>query len=155
MDSYEINNDTLAIIPIDDSRSEIIEKENKFIVNMTPLKIIENSCAYFGSSYEGRFNGTKNLIGITHKAPIIIEESKEIIFFPTSSPRLYDCIWISLKNLGNYKRNDNNSIIMFNNGKILDLSISYGSLDNQVLRAARLESVLRLRKNNSQLNFNN
>lgn len=148
MDSYEINNDTLAIIPTGDFKSEVIEKTSRFIVNMPPIKIIENSCAYFGSSYEGRFLGTKNLIGISHKAPIIIEESKEIIFFPTSSPRLCNCIWISLKNLGEYKRNENNSIIMFNNGNILDLDISYGSLDNQVLRAARLESVLRLRKNN-------
>jgi len=148
MNCYEINSDTLAILPIDNYRTKIIEKDNSFIVNNTPMKIIENSCRYFGSSYEGRFVGTKNLIGISHKAPIIIEESREIIFFPTNSPRLYDCAWISLKNLQNYKKNDTNSTVIFNNGNSINLDISYGSLDNQVLRAARLESVLRLRKNN-------
>ena len=147
MNNYEINRDTLAIIPIDNYKSKIIEKNKTFIVDTTPMKIIENSCEYFGSSYQGRFSGTKNLIGITHKAPIIIEESREIIFFPTNSPRLYECAWISLKNLQNYKRNNDNTVISFNNGHLLDLEISYGSLDNQVLRAARLESVLRLRKN--------
>ena len=147
MNNYEINSDTLAIIPIDNYKSKIIEKNKTFIVDTTPMKIIENSCEYFGSSYQGRFSGTKNLIGITHKAPIIIEESREIIFFPTKSPRLYECAWISLKNLQNYKRNNDNTVISFNNGHLLDLEISYGSLDNQVLRAARLESVLRLRKN--------
>lgn len=147
MNNYEINSDTLAIIPIDNYKSKIIEKSKTFIVDTTPMKIIENSCEYFGSSYQGRFSGTKNLIGITHKAPIIIEESREIIFFPTNSPRLYECAWISLKNLQNYKRNNDNTVISFNNGHLLDLEISYGSLDNQVLRAARLESVLRLRKN--------
>ena len=146
MNNYEINSDTLAIIPIDNYKSKIIEKNKTFIVDTTPMKIIENSCEYFGSSYQGRFSGTKNLIGITHKAPIIIEESREIIFFPTNSPRLYECAWISLKNLQNYKRNNDNTVISFNNGHLLDLEISYGSLDNQVLRAARLESVLRLRK---------
>ena len=115
------------------------------------MKIIENSCAYFGSSYQGRFLGTKNLIGISHKAPIIIEESREIIFFPTNSPRIYECAWISLKNLQNYKKGKDNTTIIFNNGHLLNLDISYGSLDNQVLRAARLESVLRLRKNNNFL----
>ena len=147
MNNYEINSDTLAIIPIDNYKSKIIEKNKTFIVDTTPMKIIENSCEYFGSSYQGRFSGTKNLIGITHKAPIIIEESREIIFFPTNSPRLYECAWISLKNLQNYKRNNDNTVISVNNGHLLDLEISYGSLDNQVLRAARLESVLRLRKN--------
>lgn len=149
MDDYEINDDTLAIIPLDEYKSKIIEKTRTFIVNQTPMKIIDNSCQYFGSSYQGRFLGTKNLIGISHKAPIIIEESKEIIFFPTSSPRLYSCAWISLNNLQNYKRNNKNTMIIFNNGHLLNLKISYGMLDNQVLRATRLESVLRLRKNNN------
>lgn len=148
MNSYEINDDTLAIIPQGEYKSKIIEKERTFEVDIPPMKIIQDSCEYFGSSYEGRYLGTKKLIGITHKAPIIIEESKEIIFFPTSSPRLYECTWISLKNLTNYKRGVGNTIIAFNNGNMLNIDISYSSLDNQVLRAARLESVLRLRKNN-------
>ena len=149
MDSYEINDDTLAILPLDESRSKVIEKDDTFVVNQTPMKIIDNSCQYFGSSYQGRFLGTKSLIGISHKAPIIVEESREMIFFPTSSPRLINCAWISLKNLQNYKRNNKSTQLIFNNGHLLDLNISYGMVDNQVLRAARLESVLRLRKNNN------
>ena len=149
MNEYEINDDTLAIIPIDECRSKIIEKAKSFIVNQPTIKIIDVSCQYFGSSYQGRFLGTKNLIGISHKAPIIIEESKEIIFFPTTSPRLFNCAWISLKNLQNYKRNNDSTTIIFNNGHLLNLEISYATVDSQVLRAARLESVLRLRKNNN------
>ena len=61
------------------------------------MKIIENSCRYFGSSYNGRHIGTKNLTGINYKSPIIIEETKNIIFFPTTSPKQSDCSWISLK----------------------------------------------------------
>lgn len=149
MNSYEINSETQAIIPIGDDKSKIIEGNRTLIVNQTPMKIIDRSCKYFGSSYQGRFIGTKNLIGVSHKAPIIIEETKEIIFFPTNSPRLDNCAWLSLKHLQNYKKSNNNSIITFNSGYLLDLDISYGSLDNQVLRATRLESVLRLRKNNN------
>lgn len=147
MQEYEINDDTLAIIPLGEFKSKIIEKDRTFIVDISPIKIIDNSCRYFGSSYQGRFLGTKNLIGVSHKAPIIIEESREIIFFPTNSPRIEDCAWLSLKNLDNYKKNKNASIVIFNDGHLLDLNISYGTLDNQVLRAARLETVLRLRKN--------
>lgn len=147
MKTYEINSDTLAIIPISNYKSKIIERNSNFEVDMTPMQIIDNSCEFFGSSYRGRSSGTKKLIGISHKAPIIIEETKEIIFFPTSSPRLYECCWISLKNINDYKRNNNSSVVVFNTGHLLELDISYGSLDNQILRAARLESVLRKRKN--------
>jgi competence protein ComK len=146
MKNYEINNDTLAIIPISNYKSRVIEKQSAIEVDMTPMQIIDNSCKFFGSSYQGRFSGTKNLIGVSHKAPIIIEETREIIFFPTNSPRLYDCTWISLKNINEYKRNSTNSTIIFSTGHLLDVNISYGSLDNQILRAARLESVLRKRK---------
>lgn len=147
MNSYEINSETQAIIPIGDDKSKIIESSRTLIVNQSPMKIIDRSCKYFGSSYQGRFIGTKNLIGISHKAPIIIEETREIIFFPTSSPRQDNCAWLSLKHLQNYKKSNNNSVITFNSGYLLNLDISYGILDNQVLRATRLESVLRLRKN--------
>ena len=82
MNSYEINSETQAIIPIGGDKSKIIESSRTLIVNQTPMKIIDRSCKYFGSSYQGRFIGTKNLIGVSHKAPIIIEETKEIIFFP-------------------------------------------------------------------------
>jgi competence protein ComK len=112
------------------------------------MQIIEDSCSFFGSSYFGRAKGTKKLIGVSHKAPIIIEESREIIFFPTSSPRLYECCWVSLKNIDKYKKQENSALVLFNNGYILELTMSYGSLDNQVLRATRLESVLRMRKTN-------
>lgn len=142
MKNYEINVETLAILPYGENKSKIIEKEKEIIVNCTPIKIIDESCKFFGSSYDGRFNGTKSMLGISHKAPIIIEESKMIIFFPTASPRLFDCLWLSLNNIESYIKNDGNTIIRFNCGKSLELELSYGIIDNQVLRATRLGSVL-------------
>lgn len=146
MKYYEINSDTLAIIPYDNGKSKIIEKQREFIVDRTPMEVISYSCLYFGSSYEGRHSATKYLLGISYKSPIIIEESKNIIFFPTSSPKLFDCSWISLKNIVDYKRVKNRTSIIFENNKKLMLNVSYGSLDNQILRAARLESVTRNKK---------
>lgn len=149
MNEYEINVDTQAIIPIGEDKSKVIEGNKIFIVNEPPMRIIDKSCRFFGSSYQGRFLGTKNLIGISHKAPIIIEETREIIFFPTNSPRQTNCAWLSLRHLQNYKKHNSRSIVKFNSGQLLDLDISYGTLDNQVLRATRLESVLRLRKSDN------
>ena len=147
MDEYEINIDTQAIIPMGPEKSKVIEGDKTFIVNQPAIKIIDKSCRFFGSSYQGRFLGTKNLIGISHKAPIIIEETREIIFFPTNSPRQENCAWISLRHLQTYKKTNNTSVLKFAGGHLINLNVSYGTLDNQVLRATRLESVLRLRKN--------
>ena len=146
LNDYEISEDTLAIIPMKNNMSKIIEKNNVLIVNLSPMDIINYSCLYFGSSYEGRHSATKHLLGISYKSPIVIEESRNMIFFPTKSPRLFNCYWISLKNISNYNEYKNNSEIVFKNGFKLEIPISYGSLDNQILRATRLESILRNKK---------
>ena len=146
--NYEINNSTLAILPIDDCTSKVIESTEEYIVNKSSFNIIEDSCMYFGSNYQGRYEGTKKLIGMSYKLPIIIEESRNIIFFPTSSPKLSECMWISLNNLDKYYSDENdNSYIDFKNGYKLKLNISKFALENQILRASRLEFVLRSRKN--------
>lgn len=147
LDNYEINKSTLAIIPVESNISKIYEHDSNFIINKSVADIINHSCKYFGSSYMGRHEGTKSLIGISHKSPIIIEESRNLIYFPTSSPRKSDeCCWISLNHINHYMKNDNNTIIIFENGSQLELNISIGSFDNQYSRAIKLENVLRKRK---------
>ena len=149
MEQYDINMGTLAIIPIDEDSTRIIEVDNDFIVKENSLKIIDNSCKFFGSSYKGRLEGTKNMIGVNYKAPIVIEDSKNIIFFPISSPRLHECFWISFKNIESYHKvlESNKTLVKFNCGYTLELPISHFSFSNQLLRSSRLENVLNLRKN--------
>lgn len=150
MISYEVNCNTLALIPISENETKVIENDNNFIVNKPVMEIIEESCEYFGSSYLGRHQGTKKLIGISYKAPIIIEESKNLIYFPTTSPRLLNCSWICLSNIKNYQSKNGKTEIFFNNNKKIKLDVSFGSFDNQVLRATKLEAVLRKRINTTE-----
>lgn len=146
MNEYMINQNTLALIPISNFKTKILEKDGEIFVEKCVKKIIEENCKYFGSSYEGRLVGTKNMIGVTYKAPIIIEESREIIIFPTSSPRFSDCIWLSLDNIKEYFSDKINTTIIFNNNKKISLDISYFSLDNQISRSIRLNLILKKRK---------
>lgn len=143
---YEISLETIAIIPMGKKFAKIYEIGETFIIEKTPMEIIEDSCKYFGSSYVGRHEGTKSLIGINYKTPIIIEETNNIIFFPTSSPRFPNCSWISLKHVWKYEKVENYSKIYFKNGFCISLEISYGSLQNQILRASLLESKIHNRK---------
>ena len=147
MKDYEINEKTLAVIPSGTSKSKVYEDNDEFFVDKDVHTIMEESCQYFGSTLEGRQKGTTSLLGITHKTPIIVEETKEIIFFPTSSPRREICAWVSLNNLESYKKVDDKILLTFANNKEVELNTTYGIIDNQVLRATRLESILRKRKN--------
>ena len=143
---YEINLSTLMLIGLDDEHTKVITFDEEIIINCNSRKIIDNSCKFFGSTLNDKVKNTSRLINISSKTPIIIEESRNIIFFPTTSPRLDNCNWLSLKNIVDYKKDKNNSIVYFDNNIKLPIKISYGSLDNQVLRAARLESIMRNNK---------
>lgn len=146
VDNYEINSSTLAIVPITKDVSKVIEEEDIITVHKSTTEIVDDSCKYFGSSYLGRHEGTKSMTGINYKAPIVIEESRDIIFFPTSSPRFNNCYWIALKKVLKYKKEDTQTIVVFKNGFELPINISTGSLENQILRSTLLESILHSRR---------
>ena len=146
MKDYEVNLETLAVISLDNDNSLVYEKDGFFEVEKSANKIMEDSCQYFGSSMNGRQVGSKNLTGMTHKVPIVIEETSDMIFFPTNSPRLASCSWISLNNIKDYEKSVNGATILFNNGQKLDVDISYGVINNQILRSSRLKTKLQERK---------
>ncbi len=147
LDSYEINNETLLIVPYDYGKSKVYEYDDEFIVNMIPLTIVKNSCMFFGSSFDGRRLASKNIIGVDMKVPIIIEESKNVIFFPVSSCISKNSIWISYQNLIKYSKIDcNSSMLYFKNNKSIKLNTKYNLIDNQVIRCIKLDTLLCKRK---------
>ncbi len=142
LDEYEINSSTLAIIPINDNSSKVYEEETEYVVNKNVHKIIDFNCKFYGSSYAGRCEGTKYLLGIKSKYPIIIEESRNLIFFPTSSTRKLDNAWISLNKIKNYHAKEGGTVIHFENESKVEIPISYYSIENQVCRATMLKAKL-------------
>lgn len=143
---YFINDDTLLLLSISANKTKVIEKNDTFIVNKNILEIIDESCHYFGSSYEGRLSGTKSLINMKYKLPIVIEESHELVLFPTASSRQINCSWIALQNIENYKRSNKKTVITFKNNVCVELDISYGSFESQIFRATLLLMTLRKHK---------
>ena len=148
MKDYEINDETLAIMPGGDLwDSVVVEDDCNYEVKMKPLEIVDYSCRYFGSSYEGRKTGAGEILNSSYKVPVMVEDTKNLIFFPTTSPIDDDCSWISLKNIKSYnKLTSTKTQVEFKNGKVLTVDISYNSFNNQVMRASRLESIIRSRK---------
>jgi len=143
----EVNRGTCAIISLDKEMCKIInESEKEQVLKMPTIDIIEYGCRFFGSSFAGRVEGSKFLLGSCYKLPIIIEEQNEMIFFPTHSYRNEKCAWISLNHINEYKKDDYGVKLKFNNGKIISLPISFESFEAQFFRATKLLLTLRKRK---------
>lgn len=143
--NYEINEGTLAILA-KNKKSLILEDDKKYVVDSLPFDVVDHSCKYFESSYEGRKEGTKEILHINYKVPIIVDNSRNLIFFPTNSPISDDCSWLSLKSIKSIKEGDfNTTDVIFNNGVSINIPVSKRTMDNQILRASRLDLIMRNR----------
>ena len=152
---YEINPHTMAVLARKNEEGKttayVLEADSSYIVTRTPTKLIDFSCAYFGSSLKGRQDGTKTICGITHKAPISIDPSSGMYFFPTASPTNALCSWISHSHIENVQSGQNlSSKITFKNGKTIELDVSIGSILNQVHRTAQFRYLLDKRLTSSK-----
>ena len=146
IEEYEVNPYTLIVSPITYGSkiySRIIELEDEFISPFKPLDIIKKSCEYFGSSYLGRKEGTKRLINVTHKAPIAIDPTNSIFFFPTESPLRSTCSWLSYEHILAYGRKEPGyTKVTFRNKQSYEIDISSSSFENQLHRTSFLKSKL-------------
>ena len=143
---YEIDLSTLMLVGLDEEKTKVITLDNEFIINIDSKKLIDNSCKYFGSSLSDRVKTTKRLINISSKSPIIIEESRNIIFFPLKSVRDKCNIWISYNNLEKYVKSGYKTIFIFNNKKEVIIDFSYYIIDNQVTRSLMLDYEVKKRR---------
>ncbi|WP_163654499.1 competence protein ComK [Listeria sp. PSOL-1] len=139
---YEVNPHTMMISPApngDKLYSEILEINTCYTSNFTPFELIKTSCNFFGSSYEGRKDGTKHLIGVTHKPPIIIDPMTFTYAFPTTSPINPNCHWIFPQHIKEYRAiNINQTYIQFANFDTAVLDMSLMSFNNQMARTSML-----------------
>ena len=143
---YEINDETLAVMSFDEHKTRIIEEAEDYVVNDVPYSIMENSCRYFGSSLEGRLLGSKDMLGSIYKAPIIVEETRNMIFFPTEAINSSSVSWISYKKIRNVEKYGRKTKIVFNNGETVVVDCPYFSIKNQIFRCNMLDTISRNRK---------
>ena len=145
--NYEINADTAAIVGITSKYSKIVERGKNYIISDNSFSVMEQSCEYFGSDYNGRKKGSKRMLGANYKLPIIVEESNDLIFFPTTDVEKSNCSWISLKWFDKVIEHHGITYICLKNGEKIPTTASKYTIENQVLRSSKLHMILSERKN--------
>lgn len=141
-ETHEITPLTMAVLCERDEEgkihSKVLEELRDYHVQKKPTKVVDYACKYFGSSLKGRLEGTKDISRITHKAPIAIDPSSGMFFFPTASPSNGNCSWISHSHVKIVKPFDSDRTeLEFKNGRSIVLDVSYGSILNQIQRTAQ------------------
>lgn len=147
---HEITPLTMAVLPENDEtgaiNSIVLEESGEYLVQSNPTKLIDLACKFFGSSLRGRLEGTRQISRITHKAPIAIDPSSGMYFFPTTSPKNKACSWINHSHVDHIQpAGKKQTKIVFHNGKSIVVNVSYGSMLNQMQRTAQFRYSLEQR----------
>jgi len=148
-EDLEVTVNTMAIVPVPYGGriySKIFEIDDEYVVPEKPIDIIKKSCRFYASSFEGRREGTKELIGITHKSPIVIDPVSSIYFFPTTSPNRPDCCWFSLEHVqGFFRKGNKETEVLLSNKQTLSVPISANSFRSQYQRTSLLQTKMQQR----------
>ena len=147
LNEYLITTSTIMVKSIDSNSSMVYDLAGEYVATMDTNTIIESSCNFYGSSYEGRLKWSKEILKTRIKLPVIIEESKNIIFFPTRSISNNDCIWLSYNNITKIEKHGNSTNVFFSDNRIYSIDVSYDILDRQIYNCLRLEKELLSRRN--------
>ncbi|MDY0396040.1 competence protein ComK [Virgibacillus halophilus] len=140
--SYEITPLTMAVIACADKHGKTaalaLEEHDEYSIRSTPSKLIDQACKFFGSSLKGRQEGTRDVYGITHKAPVSIDPFSGMYFLPTLSPTNPNCSWIAHSHVKTlYKTKNGCAEVEFRNNRRVVFDTSYGIMLNQLERTAQ------------------
>lgn len=148
--SSKITPYTLAVVPnyTEDGKVEsiILEGDKDFRAELSPTKIIQEACEYFGSSLEGIQETTRKIFGLKHKTPICLNPISGMYFFPSSSPSNDDCHWFAHSHILALRPAENHKTeVLFKNGRSFIVDVSLGSMENQLQRTAQYRFLLEQR----------
>lgn len=121
----------------------VTETKRSFIVNQSPLEILEFSISCIGYELKGARNTAKRLLGNVHHCPILVNPIRRIVLFPTRSPLHEDCIWFNPAHIKRTRSHNYNTIIMFSNGKTVTIPAKLSAFNDKIKRAEQLEEMTR------------
>ncbi|MFC7370350.1 competence protein ComK [Fictibacillus iocasae] len=145
--SYEIHSSTMALLPFQSeggkTMTEVMEEERTLFVEMSPIRIIIESCLFFGSTYEGQRDAVRQSMGYSSLAPIMINGQLGIFFFPVESPKNMTCIWLSQSHVQRIEAKETElSRVVFRNGAHILIPQSRYSLEMKLFRTAQYRFIL-------------
>jgi competence protein ComK len=126
--------------------SIVVEEEEVFEVNQSPLAIIKKSIEYYGGSLDGAVHGAKEALGRISMPPVMICGVQGLYWFPSKSFAREDCIWFSVEHIKHYETLADKTLkVHFHNGYSVTLDCTFSRFDKKVNRAHKLKSIMEKR----------
>lgn len=119
----------------------VFEVNKAFIVNRSPLKILNDSILCTGFNLAGAIESSKILLNQEQICPIVINPREEIIVFPTRSPNHIDNIWFNPHHIKRTTSYNRRTLIWFSDGTTFIFPSRLSDFNNKLKIADQLEEM--------------
>lgn len=156
LDEYIIQKETKCTLNHYDENGKlcsiVVEEEEVYEVNESPLTVIKKSIQYYGGSLNGAILSAKEALGNISMPPVMISGSKGIYWFPSKSIAHEDCAWFSVDHIKDYEPIENRMLrLSFYTGPSVTIDSTYHRFDKKVNRAHKFKNIMERRAHGKRL----
>ncbi|WP_425481992.1 competence protein ComK [Cytobacillus depressus] len=119
------------------------ETEKTFMVDKSPLEIIDDSIVRIGYNLKGAMETSKRLLGNIYHHPVLVCPIQRIVLFPTQSAKHEECIWFNPNHIKRTTSHKRQTFITFSNGKTKIIRAKLCSFNSKLQIAEQLENMTR------------
>lgn len=113
--------------------------KSSFLVDRSPLKILDDTLKNIGFDLRGAMAGAKFLLNKKVKCPIMVNPYQGIYLFPNKSPFKKECIWFNPEHIVKTKAVGKKTIVEFSNGHSILLDSKLPNFNSKIQSANQLK----------------
>jgi competence protein ComK len=149
LNDYIIHEYTMGILPYYSDHGElysiVLEQYRVVKVALSPIKIMNDSCIFYGSDMDGRKASAHSIFAGKKMMPVLVSEKYKLCMIPVCSPYKPKCVWIAYQHVLDVIDDNGQALILFTNHNKAKVELTKRTLQTKLGVAARLVSTYDLR----------
>ncbi|PLR76746.1 hypothetical protein CU633_14425 [Bacillus sp. V3-13] len=121
--------------------TRVWERGDSFLVDLDPLKVLDESLKYMNSNLKGAIKSAKLIIGMC----LAVNPYHGIFMFPVKGPSNDDCFWINAAAVQNTSPSGRQTKVVFHDGYSIKEESRFTAFNNKLLIARNLGEITKER----------
>jgi competence protein ComK len=118
------------------------ETERIFVVERSPLEILDDSIRCIGFNLKGAMETAKSLLGNKQMCPVMVNPVYQICVFPIKSSKYIDTIWFNPNHIARTLSFKLNTQVEFTNGITIMVTSKLYSFNNKLQIAEQFRNMM-------------
>ncbi|WP_057772929.1 competence protein ComK [Cytobacillus dafuensis] len=112
--------------------SRILEGRKTFLVECSPIKLLDETLKFNGFDYKGATIGAKSILRKNSMCPIVLNQALGICMFPINSPDKHDNIWFNPDHIVQTFPYGSKTDVELSNGVIIRVNLTLTTFNNKL-----------------------